>query len=196
MKRQILIGLFLLTVFCVASVSAQKSKKEKPNFSGMWILDESKSKDVIMELFKSSQKTVDSSNKITNQLVIGHNDPEFKLTEIAMIETSDVSGKLTEKKEKVFPSQKFFTDKRNEENVNEKDKSYKSTTVWKRKNIVIATNDGKKQTSITEFILSKDGKELTVITRSFLTQYDSVTSRDYFIGLPFGGKRVFKKVSE
>jgi len=119
MKRQILIGLFLLTVFCVASVSAQKSKKEKPNFSGMWILDESKSKDVIKELFKSSQKTVDSSNKITNQLVIEHNDPEFKLTEIAMIETSDVSGKLTEKKEKVFPSQKFFTDKRNEENVNE-----------------------------------------------------------------------------
>ena len=196
MKRQILIGLFLLAVFCITPVSAQKSKKGKPNFSGTWILDESKSKDVMKELFKSSQKIVDSNNKITNQLVIEHNDPEVKLTETATIETSDVSGKLTEKREKVFPSQKFFTDKRNEENVSEKNEPYKSTTVWKRKNIVIATNDGKKQTSITEFILSKDGKKLTVMTLSFLKQYDSVTSKDYFIGLPFGGKRVFKKVLE
>ncbi len=188
MKRQILISLFLLAIFCVGSVSAQKTKKEKPDFSGTWILDESKSNKALKAIFKSSKNVPSSNEKTTVELLIEHLDFEFKITETVITESFDESGKLTNKVEKTSPVQTFYTDKRGERNVNGKNLPFDSRTTWQDKKILVVIPNKKENfISSMQFSLSKDGKELTVIYKSFEFTRGGIVSP-----LSFGNK-VFNK---
>lgn len=65
MKRRLTIGLLLLASYCIC---AQAQIKSKPNLSGTWIVDASKSE-------KTSNPLEDSETSVTIQ----QNDPEVKL---------------------------------------------------------------------------------------------------------------------
>jgi len=189
MKRQNLIGLFLLAVFCVAPVFSQ-NKNEKPNFSGTWILDESKSNKALKALFKSSKNNpnLNSNEKTIHKLVIEHSEPEIKVAEIITTKSFDENGKSIKKAEKTLPSQTYYTDKRGEQNVNEKNQPFNSISKWNDKKIFVVIPDKKEnRTSVMQLSLSKDGKELTVNYESFKSTRGGVVS-------PLGfGNRVFNK---
>jgi hypothetical protein len=193
-KREFLIGLFLLTVFCVApSVFAQKTgekkKKEKPNFSGTWVYDEAKSNKASKEIFKSQKKISNSKRKQINKFIIEHSTDMIKITETVLVEIFDESGKAIEKIEKTFPSKIYYTDKRGEQNTDEKDQPVESITQWKDKKILVTVLDKKKeQVSTISFSLSKDGQELKAIYLTFKSDGGFVS--------PLGfGDRVFNKMN-
>lgn len=200
MESRILIILILLTAFCVVPVAAQetdkKNNKEKPNLSGTWILDESKSRDLMKELFKKSEKPESPDRKVVQKLTIEHREPEIKLVETQTVEVFDGSGKLIGREEKNLLNLIFYTDKRGEKNVFDQNQSFESRTAWKGKEIFSAvTVDSKKNIiSSIKFALSKNGDELTITALSFQSQNSS--SGGYVTPVPPAGKKVYRKVIE
>ncbi len=191
MKNRIIIILFLLTAFCAAPVFAQKAdekkQKENPNFSGTWVYDEEKSNKVMKELFKSSKKKSNPNRKQTNKFIIEHIEDEIKVTETVLVETFDDSGKLIDKIEKTFPSKIYYTDKRGEKNVDDKNQSFESVTQWKDKKIMVTIFDeNKEKYSTITFSLSKNGQELKV-------SYVNFKSNSSLVSLSAFGDRVFNK---
>jgi hypothetical protein len=155
MKRQILVGLFLLTFFCVEIAFAQKTEKEKPNFSGTWVFEKLEGASGLLIADKNSKDL-----KIFHQLVIEHKEVELKLVEKIRYE---VINPKTGKPEILEgeTSTTYFIDERGESNTVDK-KSVNSITKWKGNTLMINFLDAesKKVTGIIEWKLSNDGKNL------------------------------------
>lgn len=181
MKKQILIVLFALALVGVApTVFAQNAEKEKPNFSGTWIIDarESTAKTLMTgPIYKKSESIAqagtyssemtgipvlrDTNGKFISsvlKLVIDHKDAEIKIIE--KLENTD--GTVS----KTLRQLTFFADERGETNSYGV-QSFKSVTKWKGKKILVtafasdASNNTEKQIFVIEFSLSRNGKKLT-----------------------------------
>ncbi len=164
MKNQIIIILFLLTAFCAAPVFAQKnSKKEKPNFSGMW-----ESSQTIVYGFESSK----AFTEITSKILIEHNDNIFKKTITHISEYLDENKKLIKRKEEIIPSQTFYLDDRGEINLGEDNESVESSTKWDGRIIVFTykLKYEKDRYLVSEYSLSKKADGLTVFTKMLKKQ--------------------------
>ncbi len=159
MKRQILIGLLSLMIFCVGSVSAQKTEKEKPNFSGIWNTNFSKSKFNSLSLMSKNDKKA----KCSSQLIIVHTEPEIKFSERAECSFPDRPDVKPIIKES---STIFFTDSRGETNAFGSEAA-ESKSYWGGKRLVTTyystdSKSGKKSRSfINDYKISEDGKTLT-----------------------------------
>lgn len=154
MKRQISIGLFLLALFCAAPVFAQKTEIEKPDFSGTWNLNVSKSN---LGLLGSAFK-----GKCQSQMVITHKEPVVTIQRMIQCNSdkTDVKPLISNY------TSTFFSGARGENNSFENEK-YKSQTKWKNRKIFIeekllnSKTDKEISSNIIELKLSKDGKILT-----------------------------------
>ncbi len=193
MKIRIFIILVVLTIFCGSYANAQK--KNKPNFTGTWILDESTSKNPFQSLKKSPQ-SVDPKRKVVRFIIIEHLDPAFNVTERQQVETFNDAGDLTEKIETTLSKLVYYTDKRGESNLFQSNQVHSSITKWNGKDVfVVVTLDEKKDnSSIFNFALSKDGKELTILNLGQQITYDLTSNGNYSLPIPIGGKNVYKKV--
>jgi len=74
MKRNLLISLFLFTVFCVGNVFAQK---EKPNFSGTWQLNLKESK-----LSERYQNEFENGTIKRMQILVSHQGLRLTITKL------------------------------------------------------------------------------------------------------------------
>lgn len=157
MKNRIIISLFLLAAFCAAPVFAQKnSKKEKPNFSGMW-----ESRQTILYRFESSTTFAE----ITSKILVKHNDNIFEKNITHLFEYLDENRKVIKREEKII-SYIFYTDGRGETNLSEENESVESSTKWDGKKLVI-TYKLKEEDHflVSEYFLSKKADGLTVFTK-------------------------------
>ena len=193
MKKGLIFWVFLLAVLSVTPILAQKTDKEKknenPNFSGTWIYDESKSNRSMKELFKSSKKPSDLARKTTRKLIIEHTEDYLKTTEIVSVELFDEKGTVAEKIDTTIPSKIYYTDKRGEQNIDEKNQTIDSITKWNDKQIMVVIKDKKSdQISSILFLLSKDGQELTIRYSSFKSDNGAVYPSGF-------GDRVFNRAN-
>lgn len=179
----------LLSFICVGSAAAQK-----PDFSGTWLLDKSKSKDP----FAKSSKTAPAADpkvKESDVIVIEHLDPEFTATEKQIVEKLDDAGAVVGKSELMLTKVTYFTDGRGE--INPLNGRSSKTKITGRKIVVTVTVDEKdRKYSVFELTFSKDGKEMTIINSGYQINYDSTTRRDYFFAFPISGKKVYTRVDK
>lgn len=193
MKARISIGLLFLMLTCAGYVSAQKSGK--PNFSGTWLLDRSKSKVSPFES-KPASPAVDPKRKESDLIVIEHIDPKFTALEKQITETFDDSGALIDKNEFIVSNLTYFTDGRGEKNTFQSNQFHSSETKQSGRKITvtITVDEKKRKYSIFEFSLSKDGKELTIQNSGYEAHYDTTTRKDYFFAFPVTGKKTYRKI--
>lgn len=177
----------LVSLVLGGAICAQNAKKAKPDFSGTWLLKSSENAED--KIFKPKPVPKDPTTRKTSSLRIEHSDPELKLIDVLTTEGLDQQGNVLSKADVESKSRLYYTDKRGETN------QQKSTTKWEGSNIIIATVDDNNRTAaVVKLSLSKDQKELTITTMTFLTQYDSASQRDYVLTLPMGGKKVYIKI--
>lgn len=155
MKTLFAVGLIL---FSTTLLLAQKNQPSLavPNLSGTWELDVAKS--FVDPMFEVSKCT----------LVIEHNDPEVKLNRTCILRGQPISG-----------TEILFTDRRKEENesldratstgkytVN----TVRSKSYWQKRSLIrefifgVSLNRGTQTLDKRKYLLSTDGKTLTVTT--------------------------------
>jgi hypothetical protein len=182
-------GIVLICAFCAVSIFSQDAKKPDkkpkkfsgPDFSGTYVLDESRSHDIEVNVFKQKLPSAPPNQKVTNLLVIDQKEFEFKATIKRKIERLDGAGKVEKTEEVVQSESTFYGDKRGEKNKFNTDKLYNSVTTQNGREIVvsIAVDAKARVYNLLTFTLSKDGKEIT---------YDSSGYKlepDYTIGQTF-----------
>ena len=159
MKRQITISLFLLTIFCVASVFAQKTEKEKLDFSGTWEFEKLENSTGLLIADKNSEKF-----KVFHQVLIEQKDVEIKISEKIRYEfLNPKTGKssVTEGESALI----YFIDGRGENNTIDQ-KKVNSITKWKGNVLTINFYNAEKTIIGTvEWKLSKDYKKLISIKK-------------------------------
>ncbi|MBX3244526.1 MAG: hypothetical protein KF685_08745 [Acidobacteria bacterium] len=196
-KKFQLLSILPIVLLCAVTVAAQSSgRKAKPDFSGVWVLDEAKSKELENKLFKKKPIAPDASRKTTTTLVIEHSDPEFRMSQTVTNERFDEQGNLIDKVEGQPAVSVFYTDKRGSKDQKDKD-SPEPFAKWDGKNILVNTpvSKEKRQKSITTFSLSKDGTVLTVSTVSFVEKPSSFGSASGYVFPILIRKQIYKKVS-
>lgn len=153
MKKHLLICITLLTIFFVGNAFAQK---EKPNFSGTWNFDQTKSGRSF-----SGQEMWSAPINCEIKLLIVHNEPELIIRRTSICGESKKSLKTTE------TVHRYFTDEREEVNTSSRGQIVESKTRWDKDRVVITIyqvnpKNGKKKTSLVyEISLSKDKQKLT-----------------------------------
>jgi hypothetical protein len=203
MKTTSLIGLILYTMLTAVVVfsqtDAQPAKKQKKftgsNFSGTWILDESRSRDIETKVLKLPPPASDPKRKVTNILFIEQKDFEVKVTFKRRKDIYDDSGKLVNSDEQVQAQSTFYGDKRGEKNKFNTEKLYDSETEQKGKEIVIsiAVDDKRHLYNLLTFTLSKDGSELTYDNSGYKIEPDYTTGSSYVSPTELRSKKVYIK---
>jgi hypothetical protein len=193
MKGRISIGILFLMLICAGYVSAQKNGK--PDFSGTWLLDRSKSKVSPFES-KPASRAADPRRKESDLIIIEYLDPKFTAIEKQIIENFDDSGALIDKNEFVLSNLTYFTDGRGEKNTFQSNQFHSSETKQAGRKIIVTINvdEKKRKYSVFEFSLSKDEKELTIQNSGYEVHYDTTTRRDYFFAFPVTGKKTYRKI--
>jgi hypothetical protein len=145
MKTTASLLLFLFLAFTVfGQTEKEKSnKKEKPDFSGTWILDKSKSKKPSYDL----------------TLTVAHREPELKITSV-----------FESRGEKKTQEQVYYTDGRRLSDFKEYSGNVSQEMYWLGSNIILKSSSafrlggrGNRETeTIEEWEISKDGNFLTV----------------------------------
>jgi hypothetical protein len=202
MKINALIWVLVAMVLFVVTGFAQDAKKPvKPkkfsgtDFSGTYVLDESRSHDIEVKIFKQKLPQADPNKKITNLLVIDQKEFEFKATVKRKIETFDDAGKPLKTEEVVQSESTFYGDKRGEKNKFNTDKTYSSITVQNGREIVVSiTVDAKaRMYNLLTFALSKDGKELTFDSSGYKLEPDYTTGQTYVSPTALRSKKFYIK---
>jgi hypothetical protein len=157
---------FLLVLFCAASVSTQTSKRDqatekpRPDFSGTWVRDNSKSN---LGPFNGSPMA-----RAELTLVIAQHDPELKVSRKLKLSDKELTGGLV-----------YYTDGRGETNPSSFSRAeVKSRTTWDGDKIVAQSSPSRTSPAgdvdTTEtWELSTDGKTLiqtTTITSRLATR--------------------------
>jgi hypothetical protein len=201
--RKILWGMVVICAFGAVSVFSQEIKPVKkpkkfsgPNFSGTWVLDEARSRDIEANVFKLKPPPVDPKVKITNILVIEQKDAEFKTTVKRRTENFDDAGKLVNTAEAVQSESAYFLDQRGEKNKFGTDKLYDSVTGQKDRDItVVITADAKyRRYNTLTFTMSKDGRELVFSNDGYKLEPDHTTGSTFVSPTALRSKKVYIKV--
>jgi hypothetical protein len=198
-NKNVLLLLVLFSAIAAFSQDAKKDKKPKkvsgPNFSGTWVLDEARSHDIEVKVFKQKLPAPDPKRKVTNLLVVAHRDTELKLTAKQRIETFDDAGKPEKTEEIVQSELTFYTDKRGEKNKFPGDKTYGSVTTQNGREILVSiiVDEKKRLYNLLVFTLSKDGKELTHNDTGYKVTWDYSTRNDYISPTSMRSKKVYVK---
>ena len=203
MKERISIVLFLMLI-CAGSVSAQKNGK--PDFTGVWVYDEDKSRG-FRGVKPDKYSLLYPNEKMTETMKIEHNGSQLTVAVKRMFEFFDDAGKPVRKEEVALPVLTFYTDGRGEINSFVENETRASKTKWSGKEILVSLApddslklDGKKMKPIPfTFSLSKKGKELKVSHLGEEVKYDTnrltgTIQRDYSVTTAVFGKRVYIKV--
>lgn len=150
--------LLSLVFLCAGNCFAQK---EKPDFSGTWLMEEFRS--------LSTGAAIKSSKYMSffKQVIIKQNPPEINFKEKILFEAIRDTGarKILIDSEN---EARHFADEREEINTLQDDTKIESVSKWKDSKLVIAyhttdiKNSKKKILGTTEVELSKDGKTLTI----------------------------------
>jgi hypothetical protein len=175
----------------------KKPKKfSGPNFSGTWVLDESRSRDIEANVFKLKPPPVDPKVKITNILVIEQKDAEFKTTVKRRTENFDDAGKPVNTSETIQSVSVYFLDQRGEKNKFGTDKLYDSVTGQKDRDItVVITADAKyRRYNTLTFTMSKDGRELVFSNDGYKLEPDYTTGSTFASPTALRSKKVYIKV--
>lgn len=182
-------GIVLICAFSAFSIFAQDAKKPDkkpkkfsgPNFSGTWVLDESRSYAIEVNVFKQKLPTPDPKRKITNILVIEQKDAEFKATIKRRTESFDDTGKPVNTDELVQSESVYYMDQRGETNKFQTDQTYSSVSTQNGREILVSiTVDPKKRLyNIVTFSMSKDGKELVYKNSGYKLEQDYTRAGTY-----------------
>lgn len=194
--------LILICAFSAVSVFSQEVKPVKkpkkfsgPNFSGTWVLDESRSFDIERNVLKQRPPAVDPKVKITNILVIEQKDAEFKTSIKRRTENFDDAGKLVKTDEKAQSESTYFLDQRGEKNKFGTDKLYDSVTGQKGHDItVVITVDARRRYNTLTFSMSKDGREVVFSNDGYKLEPDFTTGSTFVSPTDLRSKKVYKKV--
>ena len=185
-----------LPVFSQDVKPVKKPKKfSGPNFSGTWVLDEARSRDIEANVFKLKPPRIDPKVKITNILVIEQKDAEFKTIVKRRTENFDDAGKLVNTDEKVQSESAYFLDQRGEKNKFGTDKLYDSVTGQKGPDItVVITVEARRRYNTLTFSISKDGRELVFSNDGYKLEPDHTTGSTFVSPTALRSKKVYIKV--
>jgi hypothetical protein len=195
-------ALVLSVVLCVPAALSQEVKPVKkpkkfsgPNFSGTYILDESRSRDIEANVYKLKPPPTDPKRKITNILVIEQEDAEFKTTIKRRIENFDDDGKLIRMDEVVQSESTYYLDQRGEKNKFNTDKFYGSVTNQKGRDVtVVITVDPKRRLyNMLTFSMSKDGREILFTNDGYKLEPDYTTGSTFVSPTALRSKKVYVK---
>lgn len=158
-KASIGLWLFIAATTCFAQAEIERSNKQaRPDLSGTWVLDKSKSPAVDADLFT---------------LVIVHREPEVRITEKLLKDGREL------KKESVH-----YTDGRSDSSVTKGQHYSKTKIKWQGKTLVIEnihTSFGVRLEIVTteEWKLSKDNNSLTrtVLNRQKISMNETIIPR-------------------
>lgn len=195
-------GLLLICAFGAVSVFSQEVKTVKkpkkfsgPNFSGTWVLDEARSRDIEANVFKLKPPPVNPKVKITNILVIEQKDAGFKTIVKRRTENFDDAGKLVNTEEKIQSESAYFLDQRGEKNKFGTDKLYDSVTGQKGQDItVVITVEARRRYNTLTFSMSKDGRELVFSNDGYKLEPDYTTGSTFVSPTALRSKKVYIKV--
>ena len=176
MKEIAVLGLALIFF-----TSGFAQTKPRPNFSGEWQLDESKSvnraQDAVTMILSEESAKVGIRLERSRILTIVHVDPELRLSEIGITKELDRANNLLGKNESRYPQLILFTDDRKQEEMSTTGHKVATQTEWKGSRILsTATSTNLQRTRLpsgressftvqyrdTIYSLSDDGKELTI----------------------------------
>jgi len=207
-KISALAALILTAIFCATPAfsqdTKQDTKKEKkpqkfkgPDFSGTYVLDEGRSHDIEVNVYKLKLPPAAPNQKITNLLVIEQKEFEFKATIKRRIESFDAAGKLEKTDEVVQSESTFYGDKRGEKNKFNTDKVYGSVTTQNGREIVvsIAVDPKSRVYNLLTFTLSKDGKELTYDSSGYKLEPDYTIGQTYVSPTALRSKKFYIKAN-
>ena len=176
MKARTFIGILFLTLACAGYVSAQT--KSKPDFSGTWLLDRSKSKVSPFES-KPASPAADPKRKESDLIIIEHVDLKFTATEKQITETFDDSGALIDKKEFVLSNLTYFTDGRGEKNTFQSNQLHASETKQTGRKIIVTITVDEKKRKYSVFEFSCKGWKGITIQNSGMSPLRHHDRRDY-----------------
>lgn len=189
----------LLGVVTVLPQEVKPVKKPKkfsgPNFSGTYILDESRSRDIEANVYKLKPPPADPKRKITNVLVIEQKDAEFKTTIKRRIENFDDAGQLVKTDEVVQSESTYRLDQMGEKNKFNTDRVYDSVTNQKGRDItVVITVDPKRRLyNMLTFSISKDSREITYTNDGYKLEPDYTTGSTFVSPTALRSKKVYVK---
>lgn len=201
-RSKTLWGIILICAFGAVSVFSQEVKPVKkpkkfsgPNFSGTWVLDEARSRDIEANVYKLKPPPVDPKVKITNILVIEQKDAEFKTTVKRRTENFDDAGKPVNTVETVQAESTYFLDQRGEKNKFGTDKLYDSVTGQKGQDVtVVITVENRRRYNTLTFSMSKDGRELVFSNEGYKLEPDYTTGSTFVSPTALRSKKVYIKV--
>jgi hypothetical protein len=176
----------------------EKPKKFKgPDFSGIYVLDESRSHDIEVNVYKTGIPKPEPNQKITNLMIIDQKEWEVKATIKRKIETFDAAGKLINTEEVVQSESTFYGDKRGEKNKFNTDKPYESVTTQNGREIVVSIKvDPKRRVfNLITFTLSKDGRELTYDSSGYKLEPDYTLGQTYVSPTALRSKKFYIKAN-
>jgi hypothetical protein len=199
--KKVLWGTILICAFSAVSIFSQDVKPVKkpkkfsgPNFSGTWVLDEARSRDIEANVYKLKPPSVDPKVKITNILVIEQKDAEFKTTVKRRTENFDDSGKLVKTGEIVQSENTYFLDQRGEKNKFQ-DQPYPSVTSQNGRDVmVVITVSAKRAYNTLTFSMSKDGREVVFSNDGYKIEPDYTTGSTFVSPTALRSKKVYIKV--
>jgi hypothetical protein len=200
-KFYLLYALLVISA-CALSAFAQDAKKDKkpkkfsgPDFSGTYVLDESRSHDIEVNVYKLKLPQAGPDQKITNLLVIEQKEFEFKVSTKRRIESFDDAGKLIKTEEMVQSESTFYGDKRGEKNKFNTDTLYGSKTEQNGREIVvsIAVDEKRRLYNLLTFSLSKDGKELSFDSSGYKLEPDYTIGQKYVSPTALRSKKFYIK---
>lgn len=187
---------------CAAVFSQETKKPEKPkkfkgpDFSGTYVLDESRSHDIEVNVYKFKLPEPDPKRKVTNLLVVDQKEFEVKITTKQRIETFDSAGKPLNTEEVVQSESTFYGDKRGESNKFNTEKIYSSITTQNGREIVvsIAVDPKRRVYNLLTFELSKDGRELTFSNDGYKVEPDYTIGQTYVSPTALRSRKVYVRM--
>jgi hypothetical protein len=182
--------IYVALVVALLALSAFGQKSDRPDLSGSWTLDAKRSQSVESKLSKG---TLGKSNRTTSRLQIDHQDPLLKLTEVTILEAFDSNGTVIKTSEFPPVTTVYYTDGRGETNHSFGATKWSSTTKWKGNRIAVHRAEPSLSTMYTtiEFWLSKDGKELKIITETVMMPSGSLVGQSWRIIESMSGKKIY-----
>lgn len=188
--------------FCVSPAFSQEVKPVKkpkkfsgPNFSGTWVLDEARSRDIEANVLKLKPPAVDPKRKVTNILVIEQKDAEFKTIVKRRTENFDDAGKLVNTDEVVQSESTYHLDQMGEKNKFGTDKLYESVTGQKGQDItVVITVEARRRYNTLTFSMSKNGRELVFSNDGYKLEPDYTTGSTFVSPTALRSRKVYIKV--
>lgn len=179
--------LILVTIAILAGL-ASGQKVDRPDFTGIWILNLKKSDSLMAKLYKGKLK---KNERFASRLDIDHKEPTIKFTETFIAEELDSTKNVIGARALGRISTVYNTDGKGETNRLDGRRDWASTTEWKGNSIFVDRPDFDSpiDRAILEFSFSKDGNELR-ITQKTVQKLPAVGFRENEIP-SLGGKSIY-----